>query len=150
MRGISGLAGWRWLFLIEGLFILLIGILSYFLMVPSAAQTKKPWNKKGWFTLREEKIVVNRILRDDPAKGDMNNRQSLTLNAIWKSLIDFDLWPIYLIGLIAFIPTFTVGSYLTLTLKCMGFSTFNTNLLTIPMSVLHIIFMLILQSFRKS
>lgn len=144
MRGVSGLEGWRWLFLIEGLFTLIIGVSSFFLMVPSASQTKKPWNKKGWFTEREQKIVVNRVLRDDPSKGDMNNRQSLTLKTLWKSLIDFDLWPIYLIGFIAFIPTSTVTSYLTLTLRGMGFSTFNTNLLTIPMSILHIIFMLLI------
>ncbi|ODQ58551.1 hypothetical protein WICANDRAFT_34521 [Wickerhamomyces anomalus NRRL Y-366-8] len=142
MRGVSGLAGWRWLFLIEGLFTLLIGILSYFLMVPSAVQTKRPWNKKGWFSDREEKIVVNRVLRDDPSKGDMHNRQALTLNTLWKSITDFDLWPIYLIGLLAFIPQGTVNSYLTLTLKGMGFSTFDTNLMTIPASFLHIITLL--------
>lgn len=142
MRGVAGLEGWRWLFLIEGLFTLIIGILSYFLMVPSAAQTKRPWNKKGWFTEREEKILVNRVLRDDPSKGDMHNRQALTLSTLWKSITDFDLWPIYFIGLIAFIPSSTVNSYLTLTLKQMGFSTFDTNLMTIPASVLHIITLL--------
>ncbi|CAI4770339.1 CCQ_1a_G0047120.mRNA.1.CDS.1 [Saccharomyces cerevisiae] len=78
MRGIGGMAGWEWLFLIEGIFTLVIGISAYFLMVPSIVQTKKPWSKKGWFTEREEKIIVNKILRDDPTKGDMNNRQGIT------------------------------------------------------------------------
>lgn len=145
MRGIAGLAGWRWLFLLEGIFTLSIGIFAYFyLMVPSACQTKKRWNKKGWFSDREVKIVVNRVLRDDPTKGDMHNRKALTLKQIWKSLMNYDLWPIYLLGLIFNIPQSTAGPYLTLNLRQLGFSTFNTNLLTIPYSILHIIFLLII------
>lgn len=144
MRGILGYSGWRWLFLIEGLFTLLIGIAAFYLMVPSALQTKNWLHPKGWFTEREEKIVVNRVLRDDPSKGDMHNRQPLTLRAIWRSLSDYDLWPVYAIGLMAYIPTATLGPYLTLNLKQLGFSTFNTNLLTIPFNVLHIVFLLVL------
>lgn len=144
MRGILGYSGWRWLFLIEGLFTLLIGIAAFYLMVPSALQTRNWLHPKGWFSEREEKIVVNRVLRDDPSKGDMHNRQPLSLKAIWLSLCDYDLWPVYVIGLLAYIPTATLGPYLTLNLKHLGFSTFNTNLLTIPFNVLHIFFLLVM------
>ncbi|KAG7885728.1 hypothetical protein KL938_000760 [Ogataea parapolymorpha] len=144
LRGHAGKGGWAWLFMVEGLSTLAIGIVSWFLMVPSAVQTKKPWNKKGWFTEREEKIVVNRILRDDPTKGDMHNRQGLTLKMIWTALMDYNLWPIYFIGLIAYIPVNTVTAYLTLVLKSSGFGTFDVNLLTIPYNVLHIILLLLI------
>lgn len=144
MRGVQNMAGWRWLFLLEGLVTLLIGLWSFYLMVPLAVQTKNRWHPKGWFSEREEKIVVNRILRDDPSKGDMHNRQALSVKAIWKSLTDYDLWPIYAIGLIAYIPQGTVDKYLTLSLRSLGFSRFNTNLLVIPQAVLHIIILLIL------
>lgn len=139
MRGVHGLAGWRWLFIIEGIFTLSIGISAFYWMVPSALQTKSKLRPKGWFTDREEKIVVNRVLRDDPSKGDMHNRQPLTLSRIWKSLCDYDLWPIYAIGFIAYIPMGTIGPYMTLSMKALGFSTFNVNLLSIPQAVLHII-----------
>lgn len=35
----------------------------------SAVQTKAWYRPNGWFTDREVKIVVNRVLRDDPSKG---------------------------------------------------------------------------------
>ncbi|KAF5104387.1 hypothetical protein DV451_000622 [Geotrichum candidum] len=144
MRGINGWEGWRWLFLIEGVVTLIIGISAFFLMPPSPVQTKTWYRPKGWFTDREEKIVVNRVLRDDPSKGDMHNRQALTPKMLWQSITDYDLWPLYIVGLIAYIPTGTAGAYLTLNLRALGFSPFNTNLLTIPNNVAHIILLLII------
>ncbi|KAM3122047.1 hypothetical protein CJJ07_005071 [Candidozyma auris] len=144
MRGVHGMAGWRWLFIIEGIFTLCIGLAAFYLMVPSAVQTKNKLHPKGWFTEREEKIVVNRVLRDDPSKGDMHNRQGLSVKKIAKAVWDYDLWPIYAIGLLAYIPMGTIQPYMTLTLKSMGFSTFDVNLLTIPQAVIHIIFLLII------
>lgn len=55
--------------------------------------------KKGWFTEHEEYVLVTRILLDDPGKATMHNRQGLSFRALWNSLTDFDMWPIYLIGL---------------------------------------------------
>lgn len=149
MRGVHGMAGWRWLFIIEGIFTLAIGIYAFYAMVPSALQTRNKLHPKGWFTPREEKIVVNRVLRDDPSKGDMHNRQGLSLRMIWKSLSDYDLWPIYAVGLIVYIPMSTIKPYMTLTMKSVGFSTFNVNLLNIPQAVIHIIFLLAITWFSE-
>ncbi|KUJ20100.1 MFS general substrate transporter [Mollisia scopiformis] len=144
LRGVARWAGWRWLFLIEGLITGLVGVGSFFMMPASAVQTKTWFRPKGWFSEREVKIVVNRVLRDDPSKGDMHNRQAITPRRLWNAAKDFDLWPLYAIGLIAYIPQAPPTTYITLTLKKLGFSTFNVNLLTIPYSVFHIITLLLL------
>lgn len=144
LRGHGDKAGWRWLFLIEGLFTLVIGIAAFYLMVPSAVQTKNWMHPKGWFDDREIKIVVNRVLRDDPSKGDMNNRQAVNWEGLRKSLVDYDMWPIYIIGLVTYTSSLTTTPYLTLVLKQVNFSKFNVNLLTIPSNVLHIIVLLII------
>ena len=140
LRGLHGLAGWRWLFALEGLITGLIGVVSYFYLPPSPTQTKS-WfrGKNGWFTEREEYIMVNRVLRDDPSKGDMHNRQAVSLRQFWYSLSDYDMWPIYLLGLTWLIPNYPMTQYLTLQLRSIGFTTFHTNLLTIPAYVLFIV-----------
>lgn len=136
MRGICGLEGWRWLFIVEGSVTLVIGLFSWVLMPPGPCQTAH-WfrGKDGWFNEHEEKILTNRLLRDDPSKGDMNNRQAVTAKLLWKSLKDYDMWPIYLLGLTCYIPPKPVESYLAYQLKLLGFSTLHANLLTIPAQV---------------
>jgi len=68
-------------------------------MAPAPTRTKRWFRKNGWFTEREEYILCNRAIRDDPSKGDMTNRDPITLPLLWKSLCDFDMWPIYVYGL---------------------------------------------------
>ncbi|KAF4631038.1 hypothetical protein G7Y89_g7098 [Cudoniella acicularis] len=138
LRGRHGLGGWRWLFLIEGSLTGLLGILSWFYLPPSPTQTKRTGlkgalrPKDGWFSEREETIMVTRILRDDPGKATMHN----VANLPHRFNVDNSNVP-FTYHLIK--PKTPPANYLTLTLKALGFSTFNTNLLTIPSSVLFIL-----------
>ncbi|KNZ81598.1 hypothetical protein J132_11230 [Termitomyces sp. J132] len=144
MRGVAGKAGWR------GLITLIIGFLTFFKMPPSPTQTKTWFRPKGWFTEREEIIAVNRVLRDDPTKGDMHNREGLTLKRLWTAVLDYDLWPLYFTGLMFGIPVSPPTTYLSLSLRNLGFSTFQTNLLTIPSSVAGMVTMFLITFLSES
>jgi hypothetical protein len=138
-----GGGSWRYLFAYEGLITGVIGIIAAFWMPASPVQTKGGFRgKNGWFTEHEEKIIVNRIIRDDPSKGSMHNRQAVTPRRLWESLKDYHMWPIFFIGLVWQIPTTPSTNYLTLQLRSLGFSTFQTNLLVIPAAVVAIITMI--------
>ncbi|KAJ3034586.1 hypothetical protein HDV00_004858 [Rhizophlyctis rosea] len=140
LRGVGGWEGWRWLFALEGGLTALIGIVSYFYLPPSPTQTASRFRgKDGWFTKREEYLMVTRILRDDPSKGDMHNRQGLTPRKMWRTLQDYDLWPIYLIGLTCWLPFAPPQQYLTLTIRALNFDTYSTTLLTVPSTILFIL-----------
>jgi len=175
----------RWMFLIEGLATvsffaclssnsllilkfssrqLLIGVASFFLLPPGPSQTKSKLFPKGYFSDRETKIIVNRVVRDgalvtpllvrcvdrtltshirlwstDPGKATMHNRQALTPKLLWKSMKDFDLYPMYLIGLTFGIPAYPIQNYFQLSMRSLGFSTLMANLLSIPHTVISMI-----------
>lgn len=43
--------------------------------------------------------ISRRVLRDDPSKSDMHNREGLKLSKLWKVIKDWRMWPIYALGL---------------------------------------------------
>lgn len=144
MRGISGKPGWFWLFLLEGLLTVVIGLISYVYLPSSPVGTKTTLWRRPWYTERQEIIMVNRILRDDPAKGLTALKEPARFQDVLESLRDKSMWGLYFIGLIAYIPATPVTAYLSLTLKRLGFSTFDSNILQIPSAVIQIITMLLL------
>ena len=140
-----------------------IGLASFFLMPQSPARTKSWWNPKGYFTEKEEKIIVNSgqprspeeigyrscltaflVIRDDPQKGGMYNRQGLSVGQIWKCAKDYDMWPLYALGLLFGLPKYPVDQYLTLSFRGLGFNVIETNLLSIPYIVGSSIMMLLI------
>ncbi|KAF2759522.1 MFS general substrate transporter [Pseudovirgaria hyperparasitica] len=142
MRGIQGKPGWFWLFLLEGLVTVVIAGVSFVYLPAAPTSTKGIIWRKGWYTEREEVIMVNRILRDDSAKGLTALKEPATFRDIRAAWADPSMWGLYFIGLVAYIPAGPVQGYLTLTLKRLGFSTFNSNMLTVPSAFLQIVTML--------
>ncbi|CAG8955299.1 hypothetical protein HYFRA_00011281 [Hymenoscyphus fraxineus] len=143
MRGVQGYSGWRWLFMIEGLLTLVLGIAAFVLMPASPTQTaSKLRGKNGWFTEREEIIIINRVIREDPSKSEMHNRQPITPKLLFKGMCDYDMWPLYILGLMFQLPESTPQQYMTLTLRGLGFDTFKSNLLVIPYTVMKTITMM--------
>ena len=40
-----------------------------------------------------------RILRDDPSKSDMHNREGLSVRMVWEAVKDWRMWPLYVLSL---------------------------------------------------
>ena len=110
MRGILGYEGWRWMYLIEALITLIIGISAFFYLPAGPTQTTI-------FNEKEEKIITNKVLRDDPGKASMHNRQLLTPRMLLKSLLDWDQFPLLLLGFTFDLPSYPVKNYLQQSFK---------------------------------
>lgn len=145
MRGIGGKPGWFWLFLLEGLLTLCIGIFAFLFLPQSPVLTKSVICPKPWFTERQEKIMINRLLRDDPAKGLTAIKEPARLSDIWDAWTDKSMWALYFLGVIAYIPATPVQAYLSYNLKVVGgFTTLQSNLLTAVSAVVQVITILAL------
>lgn len=57
MHGFFGIAGWRWLFLIEGLPAVILGIVCLFYLDDGPAQA-------SWLTEDEKREIASRLERD--------------------------------------------------------------------------------------
>lgn len=51
-QGIRGMKGWRWIFILEGIFTVLVGVLTFFLSCPtawtSAGGSQRPNDSSPW------------------------------------------------------------------------------------------------------
>ncbi|KAF9883383.1 hypothetical protein FE257_003550 [Aspergillus nanangensis] len=142
MRGTHGKPGWFWLFLIDGLITFVIGLFAFFYLPQSPTHTQSALCPRSWYTERQETIMINRLLRDDPSKGLTHIKERATLQDVLNAWSDKSMWGLYFIGLVAYIPQNPVQAYLSLTLKRLGFSTFDSNMLSIPSAALQIVLML--------
>ena len=75
MRGVSGLTGWQWLFLIEGMMTLFLAI-AFIAFFPRG--THRPVSLMGlrYFSERESQVLTARVLRDDPSKQQVRQHIS--------------------------------------------------------------------------
>ena len=79
----------------------------------------------------------------------MHNRQGLTVKQIWHCAKDYNMWPLYMLGLLFGLPKSPVGQYLTLSLRELGFNVIETNLLAIPETVAGAITMLFITALSE-
>ena len=84
------------------------------------------------------------MLTRPQSKGDMNNRQAVGLKRLWQTIQDWEMWPLYLVGLTNYIPPSPVSTYLSFILRQIGFSVFEANLLAIPGQFLFAVNLLII------
>ena len=68
--GINGWRGWQWLFLLEGIPSVLIGLVV-FVLLPDGPR------KAPWLTTAEQDLIVKRVEEDHAAKKDLGQKHSL-------------------------------------------------------------------------
>ncbi|KAJ7935099.1 major facilitator superfamily domain-containing protein, partial [Mycena leptocephala] len=120
MSGKLGLAGWAWIFIVEGAVTIAFGILGWFFL-PGFP------DRNEFLSDEETVIVLNRVQND---RGD-----SLPDMLTWTKFVDtFDwrVWAYAFMFLCATISTYGVGFFVTLILRGLGWSVAASLILSAP------------------
>jgi ACS family tartrate transporter-like MFS transporter len=105
MPGVAGLAGWQWLFLIEGLPAIILGFVVLLYLPNGPADSK-------WLTAEEKNIIATRLARED---------QSLP-HSLWHGLLDFRVLALCLVYFGIVIALYGCTIWLPQIVNAMGFS----------------------------
>ncbi|KAI0771301.1 MFS general substrate transporter [Trametes elegans] len=117
MSGTCGLLGWSWIFILEGILTVLVGIISLFILVdfPHTAT---------FLTPEERAYVIYRKKYDNSSVGEEENFE---MRHIREILLDWQLWPQILIYMATISPLYGISLFLPF-----GFDAAISQLLTVP------------------
>lgn len=105
MDGIGGLAGWQWLFFLEGLPAVLLGFVVLFLL-PNGPQDAR------WLSAREKKWIAHRLAQA-ASESDASQRHSLrdcfTSPVVWLLCLIYFLRNVGTYGYEMWLPTIVKG-----------------------------------------
>ncbi|KAM5342090.1 hypothetical protein ACJ41O_015121 [Fusarium nematophilum] len=137
MGGIAGLAGWQWLFIIEGAFTLLVFIIFVLFLPRSPVHTRPIHGRFDLFTPRQREVMHNRILFEDKSKTEAHAK--VTVRGIAHALADFRLWLHMVLNLVSLAPKGGLQLYGPTIIRSLGFSKIRANLLNSVSSFLVVI-----------
>ncbi|KAF9560253.1 MFS general substrate transporter [Agrocybe pediades] len=128
MKGLGGLNGWQWIFVMEGLITILLGVLVWF-FIPDFP------DKSTFLNEEERKMILDRVEAD---RGD-SVPDKMTTQKLIKHLKDPLVWAFAYMFMASTVPAYAIGFFITIILAGMGYSTTDALLLTAPPGIVALI-----------
>ncbi|KAL3422689.1 MFS transporter [Phlyctema vagabunda] len=121
MRGVGGLEGWRWIFILEGILTCIVATLAYF-FIHNYPQTAS-------FLSEPERDYVIARLRDS---SDATNTEAFEWSSVNAALKDYKCW-LYGLGFHTMsLPLYTLSLFLPTIIKNLGYTAAQAQLLSVP------------------
>lgn len=94
MDGVRGLAGWQWLFLLEGMLTLVVGLLLL-LALPGSPDVPRPLLTKGLVAFSEEDryILRGRLVEDDLERHAGSKGVAIPWKLVRQTVLHYKRWP---------------------------------------------------------
>lgn len=122
MDGVAGYAGWRWIFILEGLLTCVVSFLFFFI-IPNFPEDAK------WLTTAEREYIKAR-LQDDQGKSALEKR--ITARDVFNCLSDYR----YIIGGFMYfgliVPAYGYAYFAPTIIKSYGYGNIETQLHSVP------------------
>jgi MFS family permease len=131
MNGVGGLAGWRWIFIMQGIITICLGLMGYIFIVDFPDRSTQPQliTRRPFLTVEEAEIIKARIDRD---RGDAVV-DSLNPSKVLHHLHDWKLWEWAWLYLLNNVVTYSFGFFLPIILSGdVGYSTTMAQILSFP------------------
>ncbi|KAH3904717.1 hypothetical protein HBI56_215410 [Parastagonospora nodorum] len=121
MRNVGGYAGWRWIFILEGLLTIVIAIAAYWFI------SNYP-DTVSWLS-KDERAFIQARLRAD---SDNTNDEQFRWADVLLACKDIKIWLYGLAFHTMSLPLYTLSLFLPTIIKDMGYTNAQSQLLTIP------------------
>jgi hypothetical protein len=130
MDGVGGLAGWRWIFILEGLLTVLVALLAFFL-VQDFPETAK------FLTPEERAWAAHRLKYQGSARSSRKVVESSDFK--WKyvrqALTDWQLYVALLMYWGIVCPLYGISLFLPTIVEALGYTAGIAQLLTVPIYI---------------
>ncbi|KAI4604411.1 hypothetical protein KJ359_000549 [Pestalotiopsis sp. 9143b] len=126
MNGYVGLAGWRWIFIIEGLLTVVMGLLCFVLLIDTPALSGR------WLAPDEMRFLQLRQAARQAQVPVAKSKGHFDIDALLAVICD---WKMYLLIFGSWsnaVPNYAMKFTMPTIVKSMGFTSANAQLLTIP------------------
>ncbi|TFK86322.1 MFS general substrate transporter [Polyporus arcularius HHB13444] len=133
MSGTGGLLGWSWIFILEGLFTIIVGIFAFFVLpdLPDTAQ---------FLTLEERAFVVHKKKYDNSSVGE---QEHFEWRHVKEALLDWQVWALCTINATVTTPIYGIAFFLPTIINGFGFNTTISQLLTVPVYLVAVIMVMV-------
>jgi sugar phosphate permease len=128
LDGVRGMSGWRWIFIIEGIMTVVIGVMCFFLLCDTPALSTR------WLEPEEIRYLeLRQLTRRATAPGEYKEGNKHFDLAIFKELLtDYKVYLLIFANWSNAVPNYAMKFTMPTILTSMGYKTANAQLLTIP------------------
>ncbi|KEY74775.1 hypothetical protein S7711_06673 [Stachybotrys chartarum IBT 7711] len=128
MDGVAGLEGWRWIFILEGIFTVIVAIMCFFLLCDTPALSSR-WLAADEIRYLELRQLSRRIVNPGDYKDNSNHFNP----AIFKDILfDYKIYLLILANWSNAVPNYAMKFTMPSILRGMGYEASSAQLMTIP------------------
>ncbi|ORZ16395.1 major facilitator superfamily domain-containing protein [Absidia repens] len=120
MENVGGMRGWRWLFVLEGIITLLIGVASYWILPDYPSNTK-------WLTEEERDLAIRRL-------GHAAPKEKFSWDGVRAALLDYKVW-VFIIIFMAIQTGGQMNYFMPTFIQNVGYTGAMVQYMTIPVYV---------------
>ena len=122
MKGIGGKQGWAWIFILEGLATVLVGVASFWMVFDFPDEAR-------FLSDIDRQRVIRRLKADQQSSAE---HESFKMEYFWASVKDWKTWLYALIYMGADCPLYAFSLFLPSIVAGLGYTSTKAQLLSVP------------------